>query len=344
MEKRDIIVMGASAGGVNALVDLVASLPADFDASIFLVLHVSPSSPSLLPDILSRSGPLKAKHPHDGEKIKSGNIYVAPPDHHLILDNDSVLVKKGPKENRFRPSIDALFRSAAYMYGSRVIGIVLSGLMDDGTSGLWSVKRLGGVSIIQDPRDARFPDMPLNALEQVEVDYKLPVSEMASKLKKLISEPVKKSPAISSEEKKRFETEITIATQDNAFEMGILNMGDLTPFTCPECHGSLVSIQEGKRRRYRCHTGHAYTSSALLDSVTKTIEENLWNAVRGLEETVMLLENTGKQFEESGQKREAKQFLDKAKETRRKSQEIRKSIFEQERLSEDIKHNGKNKN
>jgi len=344
MEKRDIIVMGASAGGVNALVDLVASLPADFDASIFLVLHVSPSSPSLLPDILSRSGPLEAKHPHDGEKIKPGNIYVAPPDHHLILDNDSILVKKGPKENRFRPSIDALFRSAAYMYGSRVIGIVLSGLMDDGTSGLWSVKRLGGVSIIQDPSDARFPDMPLNALEQVEVDYKLPVSEMASKLKKLISEPVKKSPAISSEEKKRFETEITIATQDNAFEMGILNMGDLTPFTCPECHGSLVSIQEGKRRRYRCHTGHAYTSSALLDSVTKTIEENLWNAVRGLEETVMLLENTGKQLEESGQKREAKQFLDKAKETRRKSQEIRKSIFEQERLSEDIKHNGKNKN
>jgi len=339
MEKRDIIVMGASAGGVNALVDLVASLPADFDASIFLVLHVSPSSPSLLPDILSRSGPLKAKHPNDGEKIKPGNIYVAPPDHHLILDNDSVLVKKGPKENRFRPSIDALFRSAAYMYGSRVIGIVLSGLMDDGTSGLWSVKRLGGVSIIQDPSDARFPDMPLNALEQVEVDYKLPVSEMASKLKKLISEPVKKSPAISSEEKKRFETEITIATQDNAFEMGILNMGDLTPFTCPECHGSLVSIQEGKRRRYRCHTGHAYTSSALLDSVTKTIEENLWNAVRGLEETVMLLENTGKQLEESGQKREAKQFLDKAKETRAKSHEIRKTIFEQERLSEDIKHN-----
>jgi len=164
MPKRDIVVIGASAGGVYASQDLVASLPEDFDAAIFVVLHVAAHSPSFLPNILKASGALVAVHPNDGEAIASGRIYVAPPDHHLLIEGNRVLVKKGPKENRFRPSIDALFRSAAYTFGPRVIGVVLTGMLNDGTSGMWSVKRLGGVGIIQEPAEALYPSMPASVL------------------------------------------------------------------------------------------------------------------------------------------------------------------------------------
>ncbi len=176
MAKRDIVVIGASAGGVDALKTLAAALPADFGATLFVVLHVSPHSPSYLPDILNYADPLKATHPRDGEPIQRGHIYVAPPDHHLLIEYDQVLVKKGPKENRFRPSIDALFRSAAYNYGSRVIGVVLTGMLDDGTSGLWSVKRMGGLGIIQQPDDAPYASMPDSVLQYVEVDYQVPIT------------------------------------------------------------------------------------------------------------------------------------------------------------------------
>src|SRR5256885_7605157 len=155
-----IIVLGASAGGVESLKDVLSKLPAKLPAAVCLVLHVPAYQPSSLPEILTKCGKLKAIHPADGAKIKPGFIYVAPPDHHLLIEKDHLAVTKGPKENRFRPSIDALFRSAAYSYGPRAIGIVLSGALDDGTSGLWSVKRLGGIAIIQEPSDARFESMP----------------------------------------------------------------------------------------------------------------------------------------------------------------------------------------
>ena len=160
MAQRDIVVIGASAGGVAVLTELVQSLPADFHAAVFIVLHIPPHSPSVLPQILSAAGPLQAVHPVDGERIQKGRIYIASPDHHLLIEDGHVVVRKGPKENRFRPSVDALFRSAAYIYGPRVIGIVLTGTLDDGTSGLWSIKRLGGVAIIQEPKEAPFPSMP----------------------------------------------------------------------------------------------------------------------------------------------------------------------------------------
>src|SRR5687768_8867078 len=200
MAKRDIIVVGASAGGVTALTEFVKSLPENFAGYIFVVLHIPPSSPSNLPAILTRAGLLHAKHPKDGEKIKPGQIYVAPPDHHVLLEGGNILVKKGPEENRFRPSVDALFRSAAYVYGPRVIGIVLSGLLNDGTSGLWSIHRLGGITIIQQPTDAEFPSMPLNVLDYVKVDYSTSASHMGLLLKKLTTGRASKKPKISKEE------------------------------------------------------------------------------------------------------------------------------------------------
>jgi two-component system chemotaxis response regulator CheB len=163
-----VVVIGASAGGVESLKEVVGALRSDFPAAICVVLHVPPYQPSLLPKILSGCGELPAVHPEDGTNLLAGHIYVAPPDRHLLLGNDRASVTKGPKENRFRPSIDALFRSAAYAYGPKVIGVVLSGALDDGTSGLWSVKRMGGIAIIQSPDDARFDSMPKSALEYVD--------------------------------------------------------------------------------------------------------------------------------------------------------------------------------
>ena len=338
MYKRDIVVIGASAGGIAPIIEIVKALPKDFKASVFIVVHVSPASPSSLPAILTRSGPLKAIHPMDREKIEPGKIYVAPPDHHLLIEDGHTVVKKGPKENRFRPSVDALFRSAAYEYGSRVIGVVLSGFLDDGTSGLWSVKRLGGISIIQQPEESEFPDMPLNVLEYVDVDYKLKASEIAPMLVKLTEEKAPKTPKLSAEELKRMKLEIVIAYTGNAFELGILSMGKLTSFTCPECHGALVSLDEGNLTRFRCHTGHGYTTSTLLAGVTKVIDENLWEAMRGIEEATLILEELGAKFNAKGKTDDAKLFLKKADEARKRSKVIHGLTFEQEIMSADIRH------
>ena len=335
MAKRDIIVIGASAGGVYALKQIVAALPADFKASIFVVLHISPHSPSHLPDILSAASALKAVHPADGEIVQPGRIYIAPPDHHMLVEYDQVIVKRGPKENRFRPSIDALFRSAAYTYGPRVIGVVLTGMLDDGTSGMWSVKRLGGISIVQEPTEAAYSSMPENVLTHVDVDYQMHIEDIAPLLCSLINEPVPDPPTLAPDELKRMETEVNIAAQDIAFDMGILDMGELTPLTCPECNGALISLKEGKLIRYRCHTGHAYTASSLLAETTRVVEESFWKAIRSLEETVILLEQSGRHFAEGGNHEAADQFFDKARKTRDKARQTHEFMFEQEQLSED---------
>lgn len=337
MPKRDIVVIGASAGGVLALVDLFKSLPSDFEGYLVVVQHLSPYAPSILPQILSRSGHLTAVHPKDGDILMKNTVYVAPPDHHLLVEADKLIVKKGPKENRFRPSIDALFRSAAYNYGPRVIGVVLSGLLDDGTSGLWSIKRHSGLGIIQHPDDAEFPSMPQNVMEYVEVDHAVPVKEMGSLLHRLTQERAPEAPMLDKWEEKRLRMEINIAAQDNAFDMGLLEEGPFTPLTCPECNGALVQFTEGKIMRYRCHTGHAFTDSALLAGVTKSVEESLWKTVRALEEAILILQQSARQFEKAGKEETAALFYRKAKATHEQAQNIRNQIFKQERLSEDLR-------
>ncbi len=336
MAKRDIVVIGASAGGVTTLKALISALPADFTASIFIVQHVAPSSPSHLPAIITYASPLQAVHPRDGELIQPGRIYVAPPDHHLLLEADHIIVKKGPKENRFRPSIDALFRSAAYTFGPRVIGIVLTGLLNDGTSGMWSVKRLGGVGIVQAPDDAMYPSMPESVLEYVEVDHVVPVAQMASLLMELTQAVAPDEPTLGADEQKRLKVEVQIAAQANGFDMGILDLGQLTPLTCPECSGALVSFNEGKLIRYRCHTGHAYTASALLAEVTKSVEDILWSGIRGLEETVILLEQSEAVLAAAGDREGAAQFAQKASQTRQRARQLHEFVFQNEQLSEDI--------
>ena len=338
MSKRDIIVIGASAGGVSALEQLVRSLPKDFPASVFIVMHTPPYSPSKLPQILSRASALEAVHPEEEEQVEQGKIYVAPPDHHMLIEEGRVVIRKGPKENRFRPSIDALFRSAAYTYGTRVIGIVLTGALDDGTSGLWTVKRLGGMAICQDPEEATFPEMPLSAQEYVDIDYTSRLSEMGALLNRLVNEPADSSFKPPREELERVALEVRIATKDNAFEQGIMNMGDLAPFTCPSCHGALVRLKEGSRVRYRCHTGHSYTANSLLAGVSESVEETLWEAMRGLEEITMLLQHMGEHIMDAGDHAVADRFMKKANETAERARLVHDSVFKHERLSGDLKY------
>jgi two-component system chemotaxis response regulator CheB len=336
MANRDIVVIGASAGGIPALVDLVKHLPSQLNASVFVVMHLSPHSPSLLPQIITRSGYLKAIHPRDYQVIEQGIIYIAPPNHHMLVEDDHILVKKGPKENRFRPSIDALFRSAAYTYKTRVIGIILSGMLDDGTSGMWSIKRMGGLGIIQAPEDAMCSSMPTNVTEYVTVDYSVPVSQMGELINQLIKEQAPEKPELEAEEIKRIETEVKIAAQKNAFEAGLQQLGNLTLLTCPECNGSLVQFKEGNLVRYRCHTGHGFTQNAFMANASKAIEEKLWQAVRSLEELVMILEEMAKQYEQLERPAKAQQFHKKAKETKEKAAILHQYIFDQETISEDF--------
>ena len=333
---RDIIVIGASAGGVTALLEWAKTLPADFPAPIFVVQHVAADSPSILPQLLSSVSALPARHPHDGEVIQPGVIYVAPPDHHLLLEGDQVLVTRGPKENRFRPSIDALFRSAAYTYGPRVIGVVLTGYLDDGTSGLWSVQRMGGLAIVQDPHDAQQPAMPTNALEFVKADYVVPLAQLGSLLVRLTMEAAPAKNRLPAEQLELLEIELTIAKQGGGFELGIIDKGLLTPFTCPDCHGALTQLIEGKLIRYRCHTGHAYSVSALLSEVTASVESMLYQSMRGLEETKMLLQHLGHHFEENTQTEVADLFFRKADETGKQARVVHESILKHEALSGDL--------
>jgi len=330
-----IIVIGASAGGVASLRALIAKLPKDIDAAIFVVLHIPPDGISVLPDILSRAGRLTASHPTDGEKIERGRIYVARPDHHLLIEEGHIGVKRGPKENRFRPSIDALFRSAAYNCGSRVIGVVLSGALDDGTSGLWTIKELGGVTVVQQPGEAEFDSMPMSALDQVQIDYSLPAVEIGSLVTRLCERPLSIETVQVGVRGKQLEVEVAIATGGDALRRGVMTLGEPSPFSCPECHGVLIKLTEGKKSRFRCHTGHAYTASALLSGVMTSIGEGSWQVMRALEEAAMLLEQMGRDIADGDRPKTAELFFEKAREATTRARLVREATMESEHISDE---------
>jgi len=335
MAKKNIIVIGASAGGFDAIRQLTSALPADLNAAIFIVWHMSPDVRGVLPQVISRQKKLLAVNAADNEPIMLNRIYVAPPDRHMILEEGHVRVTRGPKENRFRPAVDPLFRSAAYIYGARVIGIVLSGALDDGTAGLWTVKNRGGTAIVQEPNDAEIPSMPENALEYVDVDYKVPVSEMAALLARLVEEEAEEIKQSDGDENKKLGIEVRIALEAEALQQGVLNLGERTPYTCPECHGALSAIRDGELIRYRCHTGHAFSVDSLLNSVTEKIEDSLWNAIRGFEESMLLLNQLGDHFAAINKPKIASVYFRKANETHERTKLVRQAILSHERLTTD---------
>lgn len=333
MKGHDIIVVGGSAGALEALVTITRALPSDLPAALFVVIHASPSGPGLLPQILGNYGRLPAAHVRDREPVRPGRIYVAALDHHLILEPGRVRVTRGPKENRFRPAVDPLFRSAALAYGPRVAGVVLSGGLDDGAAGLWTIKARGGVAIVQDPNEALHRSMPESALRQTRVDYRLRAAEIAPVLTRLAAEPAGDTGAFPVPE--GLETETRIAMDENALDAGVMKLGEPTVFTCPECHGTLQRLKQAGGVRFRCHVGHAFTADALLAELTESVEGTLWTAFRSVEESSLLMEHIATHVRNSGDSALAAVYERKAAEARQRGELVRRVIMGHESFSEE---------
>ena len=296
MPTRDIIVIGASAGGIDALQRLVSALPAKLPASVFVAQHLSPTARSLLPKLLDRAGPMPALSPVDGQEIEPGHIYVSAPDLHLLLRPGRVLMRRGPYENRTRPAVNALFRSAAIHYGGRAIGIVLTGLLDDGTDGLIAIKAAGGLSVAQDPADAQWPSMPRNAIARDHVDHALPLDLIPDLLLRLVHEKAGRSIAIAEE----YLVEDRIAAQEFAVaEPQIETPGQPSHISCPDCGGVLNHIEAENEIRFRCQVGHAFTPLGLAAAQSDELERALGVAVRTHRDRIRLFD----QMQESAQKR-----------------------------------------
>ena len=286
MARRDIVVVGGSAGGIEALTALVRGLLPDFPAALFVVVHIPPYSVSHLPQILSRAGALPAVHATDGEPIEPGRIYVAPPDRHLLVRRGWVELTRGPRENHSRPAVDPLFRSAARAYGSRVIGVVLSGSLYDGSLGLMAVKTRGGLAIVQDPREAAVEGMPRSALRLVEADHVLAAAEIAQVLTAHVGEPAVETGDTPMAD--RDEALQTVITEDFAEQAGDDRVEETTVYTCPDCGGVLWQSGNGKALGFRCHVGHAYGPEILLSQKSEEFESALWASLRLLKEKATL--------------------------------------------------------
>ena len=314
MPNRDIFIIGTSAGGVEALTVLARGLPAGFPGSIFVVMHIPAQSHSLLPAILSRYGHLPAVHPVDGDQIKPGHIYIAPPDHHMLLESGFIRLNRGPRENRHRPSIDPMFRSAAVAYGPRVVGLVLTGSLDDGTAGLLAVKRSGGIAVVQDPQDALYPSMPQNALQNVEVDHRLPMNEIPGLLVRLAGTPIPEGAVPVPED---VNTELQMVEMEAQSPEDLQRLGVASIYTCPECHGTLWEMHNDHLLRFRCRVGHAYTAESLLVDHDESLEAALWAALRALEESASLSRRLAERTANDKQKLSSTRFLARAVEAER---------------------------
>ena len=287
MRQRNIIVIGTSAGGVEALSRLVRELPSGFPASLFVVCHFPTEGRSVLPEILSRSGPLLACHASDGEAFYPGQIYVAPPDHHLMLGPDDLMrLSRGARENHHRPAIDPLFRSAARYHGDRVIGVVLTGGLSDGTAGLLAIRNAGGIAIVQDPRDAPVAAMPQNAFTIAGADYIATASELVPLLITLVRESAKPNREIKAMDP--IERMPDLVDRDMKKQSLNENRGQVSVYTCPECGGALWQVDEPDLLRFRCHVGHAYNAEVLLSEQGEALEAALWTAVRTFREKSVL--------------------------------------------------------
>ena len=331
MPGADIVVIGASAGGLEALRILVSGLPKDLQAAIFVVVHVSPAGPGLLPEILARAGPLPVAYGADEQRFEPGHIYVAPLDHHMLIEApDRIRISRGPKENGFRPAIDPLFRSAALAFSPRVAGVILSGNLDDGTVGLAAIKRRGGIAIVQDPAEAANPSMPQSALRHVRVDHCIRIDKLAALLMDLTADAIELAPqpmengAMADELK--LEVDIAALNKDSD-PSKVLALGDPSLLTCPDCHGALVQLRDEGPLRFRCHTGHAFTANSLIASLSESTEDTLWSALRALHEKVMILQHMARHSRERDHPGEAAKLMREAHRIRQRAQLVRKALL-----------------
>lgn len=336
MAERSIIVIGCSVGGVEALQALVAGLPKNLPAAVLVVLHLAPQGNSVLPDILRRAGKMPAAHPQDREAIRAGRIYVAPPDNHLLVENNHIRIVHGPKENRHRPAVDPLFRSAARWYGSRVIGIVLTGSLDDGTAGLLSIKQRGGIAIVQDPEDALCGDMPRNAIETVDVDYIVRLNQIPKLLQQLVPQEVAGNGVGGSRQLMK-ETEIAELDMDAIEDEN--RPGTPSTFACPECGGVLWELSGEKILRFRCRVGHAYTANSLSVEQSEQMEGALWAAMRALEEGASLALRMAEKAARSKHRRAERRYRDRAASKMQQAEALRRLIVERKEEPAELQEN-----
>jgi two-component system chemotaxis response regulator CheB len=315
---RDIVVIGGSAGGLEALSGVASRLPGDLAAAVLVVIHTSREQPGLLAQLISRVGKLPAAFAKHGQRIRHGEIVIAPPDAHLLVDGSRLRLTHGPRENGFRPAIDPLFRTAAASYGPRVIGVVLSGALDDGTRGLFEIKRMGGLTLVQQAEEAAFPSMPLSAMRSVEIDKVLPVEEIADTIA---------ASAGRGQREPAFPPRVT-PLRDTAEGGGYglregINGLPASGITCPECGGALWDVAEGRLLSFRCHVGHTYGDSSLLAHQASEVEAALWTALRALEEAVALRQRMASHAIESGLDGLARAYANGAAAAQQKADQIR---------------------
>jgi two-component system, chemotaxis family, protein-glutamate methylesterase/glutaminase len=320
-----VVVVGASAGGVEALIQLVRILPTDLAAPVCIVLHIPADAPSLLAQILNRDSALPAVHAQNMQRWEKGTIYIAPPDRHLLIHADGALrVARGPRENRHRPAVDPLFRSAAADFGPGAIGIILSGTMDDGTAGLRTLKERGGVAIVQDPAEALYPSMPQSAIAHVNVDHVVPISAMGDLLRRLLETPVL---AQVAPVRKDLQLEVRMAELDADALHDDDRPGLPSPYSCPDCGGVLWSIDEQNYERFRCRVGHAFAPESMLGAQQEVLEEALWTAAKTLEETALLSSRLAANERKRGHDWMAERFEQKERDARAHIEVLRRYLL-----------------
>ena len=319
---RDIIVIGASLGGVAALSSLVAQLPPDLPAAVLVVQHISENSRGLLGDILHVKGALRAHQARDGMPVERGVIYVAPPNRHLLLTENGLRVVFGPRENRARPAIDPLFRTAAVSHRSRVIGVILTGLLGDGAAGLLAVTRCSGAAVVQAPEDAAHPEMPQRALALVKDAIECPLADMGTLLTELTNEPAPEPTAVP--EALRIEARLTERAMQNEDWLAV--PGHASGISCPDCGGSLRQLDVDGSNRYRCRVGHAFSAEALAAAQSLVIEEALWAALRALDERADMLVSLARDEAARGSGHSATSYETRANEMRLQADRLRELL------------------
>jgi two-component system, chemotaxis family, protein-glutamate methylesterase/glutaminase len=330
MPNRNILAIGASAGGVHALMQLAGGLQADLPAAVLVTLHLSNQFRSSLDELLTRSGPLPAAFAADGEPLRNGRIYIAPRDRHLMVDGNRIVLGAGPRENHSRPAIDPMLRSAALCCCNRTIGVVLTGTLGDGASGLWAVKQCGGITAVQDPRGAAFPEMPQAALELVSPDHVVNLEHLPALLNRLVREPAgepgAKPPGIA--------LEVEIAKGEQGYAMDKMDqIAERSVLSCPECHGVMWEVDEGELTRYRCHVGHTYGAEMMDLALDESLRRALASAQRALEERVALAGKLYRQAERSGHRTLMSSWSERMREYEQEMTVIRNAIRRMEEVA-----------
>ena len=331
--KRNIVVIGTSAGGVEALRCLFSGLPADTGASYFVVQHLAAHTPSQLDRILQSATAIPVRFARDREPILPDTVYLAVPDRHLLLEDNQTRISRGPRECRARPAVDVLFRSAALAFGPRVIGVVLTGSLDDGTAGLWEIKERHGLAFVQDPQDAGYASMPQSAIEHVDVDFVGAVQLLAQRIAGEVA-TARRLPGNGAPRAGQ-RVEHLVALEGNGMQAGVMNLGQVSKYTCPECHGVLVQIEEGRMVRFRCHTGHAYSPTSLLVEVNEAIDNGIWDVVRVVEERILLLRQMADMAAAAGKGSEAQRLRSKAELAEEKCRPLRELVLDADFFAED---------